>query len=76
MIPAIFFMGLKIKNFRKNLLDFLTTNQKNLLLDSVVKLSHIYKYKKINSIIMLNYAPEVGNDFLFWCQQLLAESLR
>ena len=73
MVP-IFFMGLKIKNFRKNLLDFLTTNQKNLLLDSVVKLSHIYKYKKINSIIMLNYAPEL-NDFLFWCQQLLAESL-
>jgi len=73
MIPA-YFMGLKINYFRKNLLNFLKTKEKNLLLDNVIKLSHIYRHKKINSIIMLNYAPEI-NDFLYWCQQLIAESL-
>ena len=73
MIPA-YFMGLKINYFRKNLLNFFKTNKRNLLLDNVIKLSHIYRNKKINSIIMLNYAPEV-NDFLYWCQQLIAESL-
>ena len=73
MIPAAF-MGLKISYFRKNLLIFLKNQKKNLLLNNVVKLSHIYRYKKINSIILLNYAPEV-NNFLYWCQQLIAESL-
>jgi glucose-6-phosphate isomerase len=73
MIPA-YFMGLKIKYFRKNLLDLFRSKEKNLLLDNVIKLSHIYRYKKINSIILLNYAPEV-NKFLYWCQQLIAESL-
>ena len=73
MIPA-YFMGLRINSFRKNLLDFFKSTKKNLLLDNVIKLSHIYKYKKISSIILLNYAPEV-NDFLYWSQQLIAESL-
>ena len=73
MIPA-YFMGLKISHFRKNLLDFFKTKERNLLIDNVIKLKHIYKYKKINTIILLNYAPEV-NEFLYWCQQLIAESL-
>ncbi len=73
MIPA-YFMGLKINDFRKNLLDFFQTKKKNLLLSNVIKLSHIYRYRKINSIILLNYAPEV-NEFLYWSQQLIAESL-
>ena len=73
MVPA-YFMGLKTRLFRKNLLDFFRNKKRTLLLDSVVKLSHIYKYKRIKSIVLLNYAPEV-NDFLFWCQQLMAESL-
>ena len=73
MIPA-YFMGLKISNFRKNLLDFFKLKEKNRHLDSIVKLSHIYKYKKINSIVLLNYAPEV-NELLYWSQQLIAESL-
>ena len=73
MVPA-YFMGLKTTSFRKNLLDFFRSKEKNLLLENVIKLSHIYKYKKINSIILLNYSPEM-NDFLFWVQQLIAESL-
>ena len=73
MIPA-YLMNLKISYFKKNLQEFFRSKEKNLLLDSVIKLSHIYRYKKINSIILLNYAPE-ANDFLYWCQQLMAESL-
>ena len=73
MIPA-YFMGLKIDHLRKDIQDYFKPKEKNLLLDSVIKLSHIYRYKKISSIILLNYAPEV-NEFLFWCQQLVAESL-
>ena len=73
MIPA-YFMGLKIKSFRKNLLSFFNSKEKNLFLNSIIKLSHIHKSKKINSIILLNYSPEI-NAFLYWCQQLIAESL-
>ena len=73
MIPA-YFMGLKTRHFRKNLLDFFKTKERNLLIDNVIKLKDIYKYKKINTIVLLNYAPEV-NEFLYWCQQLIAESL-
>ena len=73
MIPA-YFMGLKINSIRKNLLDIFRTKEKTLLLNSVIKLAHIYRYKKISSIILLNYAPQV-NNFLYWCQQLIAESL-
>tara|TARA_E500000075_G_C6752365_1_gene203579 strand:- start:66 stop:587 length:522 start_codon:yes stop_codon:yes gene_type:complete len=32
------------------------------------------KSKKINNLIFLNYVPELKN-FLYWCQQLIAESL-
>jgi len=73
MVPA-YFMGLKKNYFRKNLLAFFKSKKKTLLINNVVKLAHIYNFKKINSIILLNYAPEV-NDFLYWCQQLIAESL-
>ena len=73
MVPA-YFMGLKINDFRKNLLIFFSRKEKKLIQDSVIKLIQIYKKKKIKSIILLNYAPEI-NDFLYWCQQLIAESL-
>ena len=73
MIPA-FFMGLKVNNFRKNLHTFFKSKKKTILFESVVKLSHIYNLKKIKSIVFLNYAPQL-NEFLYWCQQLMAESL-
>jgi glucose-6-phosphate isomerase len=72
IIPA-YFMGLKVKKFRKNLFNFFKS-KKNLLIDNVIKLSHIYRYKKVNTIILLNYAPEI-NNFLYWSQQIIAESL-
>ena len=73
MIPA-YFMGLRVNNFRKNLHTFLKTKKKTILVDSVIKLAHIYNLRKIKSIVLLNYAPQL-NEFLYWCQQLMAESL-
>ena len=73
IIPA-YFMKLKINNFRKNLLSFFKTKKSFFLTESILKLAHIYKAKKIKSIILLNYAPQL-NDFLYWCQQIMAESL-
>jgi len=73
MVPA-YFMGLKISSFRKNLLSIFSSKQKSILIESVIKLAHIYNLKIIKSIIYLNYAPQL-NNFLYWCQQLAAESL-
>ena len=73
MVPA-YFMGLDVGNFRENLLSFFKSKKNLILTESITKLAHIYNQKKINSIILLNYAPQL-NEFLYWCQQLIAESL-
>lgn len=73
MIPA-HFMGLKTSNFRKNLLDYFKTKKKKLLIQGVSEISEMYLSKKINSIVFFNYSPQLF-DFIYWCQQLLAESL-
>tara|TARA_A100001015_G_scaffold272629_1_gene327381 strand:+ start:845 stop:2062 length:1218 start_codon:yes stop_codon:yes gene_type:complete len=73
IIPA-FLMGLNIPKIRSNILNFLKGSKKNFLKDSVVKLSNLIKKNRVKNIIFLNYAPEL-EKFLFWCQQLIAESL-
>ena len=70
MLPA-HLMGLNPKNFKKNLPKFL--NSKKILSNSIKQLLKI-KIKKFKVVILFNYVPEL-NDFLFWLQQLLAESL-
>ena len=37
-------------------------------------MANILYQKKINNLIFLNYAPQL-EKLLFWCQQLIAESL-
>lgn len=73
LLPA-YLMGLDTKKIRKNILDYLSTIKKKILIDSVSKLSQIHLSKKFSSIIFFNYCPEM-NKFLYWCQQLIAESL-
>ena len=68
MLPA-YLMGLNPNNFKKNLPKLLRNNK--VYKDSTKSL---FKVKKFKNLIFLNYVPEL-NDFLFWCQQLLAESL-
>ena len=73
IVPA-YLMGLNISKLRSNLLNFFTGTEKLFLKDSSINLSSIFKNKKFNNIIFLNYYPEL-ESFLFWLQQLLGESL-
>ena len=73
LVPAIL-MGINFKKLRKNTLKFFKGRHKLFLKESTIKLANLFKTKKIQNIIFLNYAPEL-EKFLFWCQQLLAESL-
>ena len=70
MLPA-YLMGLKIKNFKKNLNNLI--NNKKFLFKSLNLIKKL-KLKKTSVLILFNYVPEL-NDFLFWVQQLFAESL-
>ena len=73
MIPAIM-LGANIQNIRKNISKHLLANQQDILKNNVIKLASFIKKKKYKNIIFFNYAPELEN-LLFWCQQLIAESL-
>jgi len=64
-------MGLKIINFKKNLKKFI--NNKNTLSNSINKINKL-NLKKTKILILFNYVPEL-NNFLYWLQQLYAESL-
>ena len=68
-------MGIDIRKLRSSIKTFLISKKERLFLkDSVVKLASLKKSKNIKNIVFLNYAPEM-KKFLFWCQQLIAESL-
>lgn len=73
IVPA-YLMGLNVIKLRTNILNYLKGKKKLILKDSVLKLTNLLKEKKINNLIFLNYIPEL-EKFLFWCQQLIAESL-
>ncbi len=73
MLPA-YLMGLQIKKFRSSTTKYLKNQNKKFIIDSSSILSQKYFYKKFNTIIFFNYSPQL-NDFVFWCQQLLSESL-
>ncbi len=70
MLPS-FLMGLKEKNFKKNIPHII--KNKKILSRSVKQISKI-NFNKTKAIVFLNYIPELTN-FLYWCQQLMAESL-
>ena len=73
MVPA-YLMGLNILKLRSNLKNYLDKKEKLLLKDSAIKLSNLLYNKKVTNLIFLNYIPQL-EKFLFWCQQLIAESL-
>ena len=66
-------IGININKLKKNILNFLHKN-KSLLIDNLFNLSQVYKSKKINSLVLLNYDQGLEH-FSLWCQQLIAESL-
>tara|TARA_B100001173_G_scaffold305797_1_gene311737 strand:- start:1587 stop:2204 length:618 start_codon:yes stop_codon:yes gene_type:complete len=67
-------MGINISKFRKNLLKHFKDSNKNFLKDSSIKLAKIINNKKLNNVVFFNYIPQL-NKFLYWSQQLIAESL-
>jgi len=71
--PALL-MGVDIDKLRSRTLSFLNSKKKLFLKDSVIKLSNIVHANKYKNIVFLNYAPKL-EKFLFWCQQLIGESL-
>lgn len=73
LIPA-YLMGLNILKFRSKILDFLSKKNKNLLKKNAIYLSYFLSTKKFNNLIFLNYEQSF-EKLLYWCQQLIAESL-
>ena len=73
MVPA-YLMGFNIFKLRKNLQKPISNKNKSFLKDSSLKLANLLLKNKYNNLIFLNYVPEL-EKFLYWCQQLIAESL-
>ena len=73
VVPA-YLMGLNIEKLRSNLQKFLRGKNKIILRNNVIKLASFMRSKKFNNLIFLNYIPQL-EKFLYWCQQLIAESL-
>ena len=73
IVPA-YLMGLNIFKLRKNLKKYLINKDIKFLQDSTTKLANILQQKKETNLVFLNYSPEL-EKFLYWCQQLIAESL-
>ena len=67
-------MGINIKKLRAEVDSYLSDKNKKVLQESAIKLANLINSKKVSNLIMLNYAPEL-EKFLYWCQQLIAESL-
>ena len=72
MVPA-YLMGLNLNKFRSQIKDCFNGANKTFLKNSSIKLTTLLT-KKIDNIIFLNYSPRL-EKFLFWSQQLIAESL-
>jgi glucose-6-phosphate isomerase len=73
IIPA-YLMGINVLKLRSSILKFLRNKEMLFLKDSSTKLAYLLNSKKINNLIFLCYSPEL-RKFIFWCQQLIAESL-
>ena len=71
LVPA-YFMGINIFKLRKNIYKYISSNQ--ILKESSLKLANILIQKKIPNLVFLNYSKNL-EKFLFWAQQLIAESL-
>ena len=73
IVPASL-MGINIVKLRKQLRTHLYSKNHNFLKESSIKIANLIKNEKIKNLIFFNYVPEL-DKFLYWCQQLIAESL-
>ena len=67
-------MGINIFKLRSKIQNHFIKKRQNFLKVSTVKIANLIMFKKVNNLIYLNYSPEL-EEFLYWCQQLIAESL-
>ncbi len=73
IVPALL-MGLDIKKFKAGALNCFKQKNKSFLKNSSINMSNVLNSGKIKNLIFVNYLPEL-NEFFYWCQQLIAESL-
>ena len=73
LVPG-YLMGINIFKLRSKVHNYLKGKEKMFIKNSAIQLASILVSKKFNNLIFLNYAPEL-EKFLFWYQQLIAESL-
>ena len=73
MVPA-YLMGLNIKRIRQNLLNHFKTKNKKFLKESSITLTNLLQSNKFKDLVLFNYIPKL-DKFLYWNQQLIAESL-
>ncbi len=73
IVPALL-MGVDTKRLRSKTLSFLFSKKNSILKDNSIKMSNILYFNKYKNLILLNYSPKL-EKFLFWYQQLTAESL-
>ena len=73
LVP-LYLMGLNIRKLRSKILDNLKNTNKTRMVNDTINLAQSLKSQNKNNLILLNYSPEL-EKFLFWLQQLIAESL-
>ena len=73
ILPS-YLMGINIIKLRSNLKKYFKEKDKLFLKKSSLALGEILNGKVYRNLIFLNYSPKL-EKFLFWCQQLIAESL-
>ena len=75
IIPS-YLMGINVLNLRSQIQikEHLKGKNKIFLKESSINLAKVIFLKKKMNLVFLNYVPELEN-FLYWCQQLIAESL-
>ena len=73
LLPG-YLMGINILKLRSNIQACLKKRERVFFKKNILKISNLLATKKLRNLIFINYAPEL-EKFLFWCQQLIAESL-
>ncbi len=73
ILPS-YLMGINIFKLRSQIREYLKGKNKLFLKESAINLANVVFLKKKMNLVFLNYVPELEN-FLYWCQQLIAESL-
>ena len=73
IIPA-YLMGINIFKLRSKILECLQGKNKIFLKQSTIKITNLIESKNFKSLVFINYFPRL-EKFLYWCQQLVAESL-